>query len=155
MGKKTVGLEKKRHVNVSSWQFYLFGKSQRAQKRRWSGSITDVCIFMTVTTQETQSNALKANSWVIQPLNLEEINEESILEKGSATLLYFKSSWEKIKEAFFSGSKLIQRVSNWHVGMTSPDIFFIKLHIVNSFGCQMTWFIAIFQTLANQIFRAI
>ena len=137
MGKKTVELEKKRHVNVSSWQFYLFGKSQSAQKRRWwSGSITDVCIFMTVTTQETQSNALK--EFFSNPtLNLGEINEESILKSA-------KKTWEKIK------------VLNWHVGMTSPDIFFIKLHtIVNSFGCQMTWFIAIFQTLANQIFRAI
>ena len=77
------------------------------------------------------------NSSVIQPLNLGEINEESILKSA-------KKTWEKIK------------VLNWHVGMTSPDIFFIKLHtIVNSFGCQMTWFIAIFQTLANQIFRAI
>ena len=86
MGKKTVELEKKRHVNVSSWQFYLFGKSQSAQKRRWwSGSITDVCIFMTVTTQETQSNALK--EFFSNPtLNLGEINEESILKSAKKKL---------------------------------------------------------------------
>lgn len=86
MGKKTVELEKKRHVNVSSWQFYLFGKSQSAQKRRWwSGSITDVCIFMTVTTQETQSNALK--EFFSNPtLNLGEINEESILKSAKKNL---------------------------------------------------------------------
>ena len=85
MGKKTVGLEKKRHVNVSSWQFYLFGKSQSAQKRRWSGSITDVCIFMTVTTQETQSNALK--EFFSNPtLNLEDINEESNLKSAKKNL---------------------------------------------------------------------
>ena len=86
MGKKTVGLEKKRHVNVSSWQFYLFGKSQSAQKRRWwSGSITNVCIFMTVTTQETQGNALK-EFFSSPTLNLGEINEESILKSAKKNL---------------------------------------------------------------------